>query len=76
MTVEPGDVFYLASDGFQDQFGGDLGKKFLKSRFRGLLQDISYLPLSAQEQQLNATLEQWQGLESQTDDILVVGFRV
>jgi len=76
LTVEPGDVFYLASDGFQDQFGGDLGKKFLKSRFRDLLQDISHLPLSAQEQQLNATLEQWQGLESQTDDILVVGFRV
>ena len=76
LTFQPGDVFYLTSDGFQDQFGGDLGKKFFKSRFRELLLSISPLPMQQQEQKLNKTLEQWQGLEAQTDDILVVGFKV
>ncbi|MFI5164166.1 MAG: two-component regulator propeller domain-containing protein, partial [Bacteroidia bacterium] len=37
VQLEPGDTFYLFSDGYADQFGGSQGKKFTKKRFKDLL---------------------------------------
>lgn len=76
INIQTGDSFYLASDGFQDQFGGEKGKKYLKSRFRELLHKLSGQPMATQATTLEETLVQWQGIEQQTDDILVIGLKV
>lgn len=78
VDIQEGDTFYLSSDGFQDQIGGDQGRKFLKKRFREYLLEISSFPLIAQKQLLSDSLKKWQmngQYYAQTDDILVVGIR-
>ena len=67
---------YIFSDGFQDQFGGPDGRKFMVKRFRGLLQEIHQKPMSQQKEILADTLKGWRGNEKQLDDVLVMGFKV
>jgi len=75
-TSEPTTV-YLYTDGFQDQFGGGQGKKFMVKRFRELLFDIYQKPMHEQKQVLDDTIENWKGdTEKQIDDILVMGINV
>lgn len=74
--LEKGDVIYLFSDGYADQFGGDKGKKFLYKNFRDQLLTIHQNPMHQQENYLKDTIETWQGPYEQVDDILVIGIRV
>ncbi|TAF68083.1 MAG: hypothetical protein EAZ55_00585 [Cytophagales bacterium] len=67
--------FYLFSDGYQDQFGGKHNKKFMITRFRSLLREIHQETLEKQYHILHKTLENWMEQNTQTDDILVLGFR-
>ncbi len=78
ITFEPGDQFYLASDGFQDQLGGpNNGKeKFLKKTFINLIEEVSVYPLEEQAQKFEAALANWQGTGDQTDDIVILGLKV
>jgi PAS domain S-box-containing protein len=75
LTLEKGTTFYLSSDGYYSQFGGPQGKKFMKSKFRQTLTEISAEPIEEQKDSLLKTLADWQGSNEQVDDILVVGFR-
>lgn len=71
------DVFYMTSDGFTDQFGGDNNTKFLVARFKEVLKEIYQKPMEVQKQKLNDIHENWRGyINEQTDDILVIGFRI
>lgn len=67
-------TFYMFSDGYQDQFG-EKGK-FMKRRFRELLQDIHSKPMAEQNALLGKTLDDWRGKHEQIDDIIVLGFRI
>lgn len=69
-------TFYLFSDGYQDQFGGPKGKKFMTRKFYNLLHEISSKPLAKQGDILDKTLNDWMGDVEQIDDILVLGVRV
>ncbi|WP_027418133.1 7TM diverse intracellular signaling domain-containing protein [Crocinitomix catalasitica] len=71
-----GDIIYLFSDGYADQFGGPREKKFTYGRFRELLIKISQLPANEQEENIHETLVNWQGDTWQLDDILVIGVKV
>jgi serine phosphatase RsbU (regulator of sigma subunit) len=74
---EPGQFsFYLFSDGYQDQFGGGEVKKFMKKHFRELLFQVRELPMAEQGRLLTEWHEDWKGNVPQTDDMLVMGFRV
>ncbi len=66
-------TFYLFSDGFQDQFGGENVRKFMIKRFRSLLFDIHEQPMPEQKNTLETTLQNWMGDQRQIDDILVIG---
>ncbi len=68
-------TFYLATDGYENQFGGEQGRKFLRKRLRELLQTIHTASMQDQEQLLAKTLSDWQQEKQQTDDILLMGFR-
>lgn len=68
--------FYLFSDGYQDQFGGEENKKLMKKHFRELLYQINNLPMQEQGELLAEWHEAWKGNLAQTDDILVMGVRM
>ena len=77
IELQPGDTFYLFSDGYIDQFGGDSGKKFRSRRFRHMLLGLYKKPMKDQHRMLDYNLKQWLGKKfDQVDDILVLGFRV
>ena len=73
--LEEGDMVYCASDGYQDQFGGPKGRKFMRKQLRQLLGEISALPVGRQEEELRKRIEDWRGTagEEQVDDILICG---
>jgi serine phosphatase RsbU (regulator of sigma subunit) len=74
--IEERDVtIYLFSDGYLDQFGGPLGKKFMSRNFKRLLLDIQGLPMAKQKEKLQEVLADWMGNISQIDDILVLGIK-
>lgn len=70
-----GDIFYLFTDGYPDQFGGEENKKFRKKMLMDLLETIAPLSMEEQEQALLKAHLDWKGDDVQTDDILVIGFR-
>jgi serine phosphatase RsbU (regulator of sigma subunit) len=69
-------IFYLFSDGYHDQFGGEENKKLMKRHFKELLFQIQNMPMQAQGSLLSEWHEDWKGSLSQTDDILVMGVRI
>ncbi len=69
-------TFYIYSDGYQDQFGGPKGKKFMSKRFRNLLLEIHQKPMPEQERILDQTINEWMNGYEQIDDILVIGFKI
>ena len=73
LTIQKGDLIYIYSDGFQDQFGGENDRRFMKKNLKLLLEDISKLSFNIQRSHLLKTLNRWQGKNIQNDDILVVG---
>ena len=67
---------YLFTDGYCDQKGGPENKKYMKPKFKKLLQEIHNLSCAEQKEKIQATFLAWKGEHAQRDDILVVGFRV
>ena len=76
IKVKKGDMVYISSDGYPDQFGGPKGKKFLKKRFSDMILKASTQPISAQEKLIETTLKDWMEGHEQIDDICVMGVRV
>ncbi|NPA69160.1 MAG: SpoIIE family protein phosphatase [Chlorobi bacterium] len=76
IQLKENDVIYLATDGFQDQFGGKNDTKFMKKKFRALLEEIGNLQFNIQRSRLLKTLNHWQGNHIQNDDITVIGIKI
>jgi serine phosphatase RsbU (regulator of sigma subunit) len=77
VDAQKGDIVYIFSDGYASQFGGKSGKKFMSSRFKKLLEEVSTEPMAKQKQLLDDKIDAWMGTEySQVDDILVIGFKI
>jgi serine phosphatase RsbU (regulator of sigma subunit) len=75
MDLKKGDVLYLFSDGYADQFGGTDDSKFLIRRFRELLLKMHNEPMNEQKEILDQIHNDWRGNSVQIDDILVIGIR-
>lgn len=69
-------TFYLFTDGYQDQFGGEKTQKFMIKQMRNLFLEIHQKDLALQHQILDQTIEAWRGNEKQIDDILVIGISI
>jgi serine phosphatase RsbU (regulator of sigma subunit) len=76
ISIETGDVFYLASDGYEDQFGGPEGKKFKAKKFRQMLLEIHQLPMEEQKIIIERRFSEWKGELQQIDDIVVAGIKI
>jgi serine phosphatase RsbU (regulator of sigma subunit) len=75
MNYQEGDMIYLFTDGYTDQFGGPENKKFMIRRLRELLLAIWQLPMTEQEKKISTAINSWIGKHEQTDDILLMGIR-
>ncbi|MCB0478980.1 MAG: SpoIIE family protein phosphatase [Crocinitomicaceae bacterium] len=75
VELSNGDTFYIFSDGFSDQFGGDKGKKMKAANMKKLLLSIQDLDMDTQKQKLESFFEEWKGQFEQVDDVLVIGYR-
>lgn len=69
-------MVYMASDGFQDQFGGNRNKKISIKTFYEYLTNIHSLPAEIQKTFLTTTFNDWKKNNIQTDDISVLGLRL
>ena len=74
--LRKGDVIYLFSDGYPDQFGGPKGKKYMHRPFKEFLKSIHQKPIKEQHQLLENEFLTWLGSYEQTDDVIVMGVRV
>ncbi len=74
--LQKDDLIYLCSDGYADQFGGELNKKFKSKRLKELLLQIRHQPLEQQKITLKETILKWRGNIEQLDDICIVGIKV
>jgi serine phosphatase RsbU (regulator of sigma subunit) len=72
----PGDIIYMFSDGYADQFGGPNSKKFKYSALKELLIKIHNLPLKEQKKRLESEFFKWKGENPQTDDVLIIGMKL
>lgn len=68
-----GDMLYMFTDGYLDQFGGPNTKKYTRRRFTKLLMEMSNQSADEQRRMLDDTLDSWRGSLPQTDDIMVLG---
>jgi serine phosphatase RsbU (regulator of sigma subunit) len=68
-------IFYLFSDGYADEIGGEEDKKFSTKKFKQLLLEISEQTLEKQKEILEDTIKKWLIKSKQIDDILVLGVK-
>lgn len=73
---KPGDMLYLYTDGYADQFGGPHGKKYKHKTLEQFLTTIADLPLDEQKGKLDKNFMDWKGNLEQVDDVLIMGIRV
>jgi len=71
-----GDIIYMFSDGYPDQFGGSRGKKLKMVRLKNLLDDVHDKPMNEQYLHVKTNFETWKGDYSQIDDVLFMGIRL
>jgi serine phosphatase RsbU (regulator of sigma subunit)/Tfp pilus assembly protein PilF len=76
IKYKKGDVFYLFTDGYPDQFGGPDAKKLKYKALKEILVANSNHPLESQKRKLNSTFEKWRGDLEQVDDVTIVGVRL
>lgn len=78
IKLNDGDIIYLCSDGYANQFGGKDHKKYQSARFKSFLMRIQEYPMPEQSDRLFAEIEEWreENNEEQTDDILAIGIKI
>ena len=81
LKLKKGNMVYMFSDGFPDQFGGPDHRNYSNKQFKKMLESIQTLSMLEQYAAMNNTIEQWrsydpENITEQTDDILVIGVKV
>jgi serine phosphatase RsbU (regulator of sigma subunit) len=76
VDIRPGDIIYMCTDGYADQFGSSEVKKYKSANVKKLLSTIWDLPMAEQKCRLEAEILSWKGDLDQVDDILFVGTKI
>jgi serine phosphatase RsbU (regulator of sigma subunit) len=74
--LQKGDLIYLLSDGYSDQFGGSKGKKFKYKQLEEMFVQAGTLPLGEQEELFSKKFEDWKGRLEQVDDVCIIGIKI
>jgi serine phosphatase RsbU (regulator of sigma subunit) len=75
LQLEEGDVIYLFTDGFADQFGGEKGKKYKYKPFKNFLIQNKDKPAQEQSDIIAAEFHRWRGELEQVDDLCIIGVK-
>ncbi|MBN2745943.1 MAG: SpoIIE family protein phosphatase [Bacteroidales bacterium] len=73
LSIQKGDAFFISSDGYIDQFGGEEGKKFMSKKFKETLLQLPHNQTNESIKLLENTYNNWKGEYEQIDDVLVIG---
>ncbi|MGZ4044576.1 MAG: SpoIIE family protein phosphatase, partial [Bacteroidia bacterium] len=76
IQLNKGDAFYIFTDGYPDQFGGQRGKKFKYKPLQELIIANSKVEMQLQKERLENTFESWKGNLEQVDDVCIIGVRL
>lgn len=76
LQLEKGDLIYLFTDGYPDQFGGIKNKKLKQKEFKKLLLEICHLPTKQQHEKLEDFMCNWKGKLEQIDDMSIIGLKL
>jgi serine phosphatase RsbU (regulator of sigma subunit) len=76
VKLNKGDIVYLFSDGYIDQFGGEDDQKYMVGRFKQLIDDMYDKPMSEQHLIVKEEFDKWKGDKKQIDDVLVMGIKI
>ncbi|MFZ6052675.1 two-component regulator propeller domain-containing protein [Halocola ammonii] len=76
IQMNKGDLIYMFSDGLQDQFGGEKGKKLKKKGLLNLLDDLTAMNMREQQEHIARRFAEWKGSYEQVDDIILIGVRL
>jgi serine phosphatase RsbU (regulator of sigma subunit) len=76
IPLEPGDVFYMFTDGVYDQIGGESGKRLSRNRLLKIIQESDRQNLAKGMEQIRKSVHNWQGSFEQIDDRMMISFRI
>ncbi len=76
VDIESGDIVYMFTDGYTDQFGGQNGKKYMSRRLKEFLNFINEYNMLEQQLLLRYEFHLWKEDEDQVDDILIAGIKI
>ncbi len=77
LQLQKGDQFYIYSDGYYSQFGGDSGRTMKSSRMKEVILSVAENPMWQQKNTLEQEFNEWRGSSwEQIDDVLIIGVRV
>jgi len=76
IALQSGDMIYLSSDGYADQFGGETGKKMMTKNMKMLLSRIAHESTEVQRSKISEAFTTWKGKREQVDDVCVMGVRI
>jgi histidine kinase len=76
LEMLPGDVYYVFTDGYADQFGGERGKKFKTSQMKEMFLSIHKKPMAEQKEIILDAFNAWKGDLEQIDDVCVIGVKI
>ena len=74
--LQEGDLVYITSDGYPDQFGGPEGKKYMSKNLKKLILSFRNLVIPEQEKIIKNTINEWMKGYEQVDDLLFIGLRL
>jgi serine phosphatase RsbU (regulator of sigma subunit) len=74
--VISGDRYFMFSDGFKDQFGGENNKKYSSGRFKELIIESDSLPFNQIQDKFENAFDKWKQTREQIDDVLIVGIKI
>lgn len=76
MPLQKGSTIYIFTDGYQDQFGGEKGKKFKAARLKDFLLSVQHESMARQKEMLLDNFLQWKNELEQVDDVCIIGIRL
>ena len=76
IIAKKGDLIYMVTDGYADQFGGIKGKKYMTKQLRTKLLSLKSIPISMQKKILDQEFQAWKGDLDQVDDVTIMGIQI